>query len=65
MFATTLTINRSDLLPVMMQQKTFAEQIRAGKATLEGNGLLLMQFSNTLVDFDPLFEIMPGTQRRN
>ncbi len=61
----TLTINRSDLLPVMMQQKTFAEQIRAGKATLEGNGLLLMQFSNTLVDFDPLFEIMPGTQRRN
>ncbi len=59
----TLTINRSDLLPVMMQQKTFAQQIRDGKATLEGNGLLLRRFSNTLVDFDPMFEIMPGTER--
>ena len=61
----TLTINRADLLPVMMQQTTFAEQIKSGKATLEGNGLLLVQFSNTLVDFDPMFEIMPGTQRRD
>ena len=59
----TLTINRSDLLPVMMQQKTFADQIKDGKAQLEGNGLLLRKFSNTLVDFDPLFEIMPGTRQ--
>ncbi len=57
----TLTINRSDLLPVMTRQKTFAEQIKAGKATLEGNGLVLARFSRTLVDFDPVFEIMPGT----
>ena len=58
----TLTINRTDLLPVMMRQATFAEQIKAGKATLEGNGLVLARFAKTLVDFDPLFEIMPGTR---
>ena len=58
----TLTINRVDLLPVMMRQKTFAEQIEDGKATLEGSGLLLLRFSRTLAEFDPVFEIMPGTR---
>ena len=57
----TLTINRSDLLPVMMQQTTFAKQLREGKAQLEGNALALAQLASTLVEFDPLFEIMPGT----
>ena len=59
----TLTINRSDLLPVMMQQTTFAQQIKAGKAKLEGSGLLLARFSRTLVEFDPVFEILPGTDQ--
>ncbi len=59
----TLTIDRADLLPVMMQQKTFLEQIVAGKAQLDGNGLVLAQLKSTLVEFDPLFEIMPGTRR--
>jgi alkyl sulfatase BDS1-like metallo-beta-lactamase superfamily hydrolase len=58
----TLTIDRADLLPVIMQQATLGSQIRAGKARLEGNGLVLTKFASTLVDFDPLFEIMPGTQ---
>jgi len=58
----TLTIDRADLLPVMMRQKTFADQIKDGKATLEGSSLLLLRFSRTLVDFDPVFEIMPGTR---
>jgi alkyl sulfatase BDS1-like metallo-beta-lactamase superfamily hydrolase len=57
----TLTINRADLVPVMMQQTTLANQIQAGKATVNGNMLVLAQLQSTLVAFDPLFEIMPGT----
>ncbi|MCP5090696.1 MAG: MBL fold metallo-hydrolase [Gammaproteobacteria bacterium] len=59
----TLTINRADLLPVMMQQATFAEQIAAGKAELDGSALMLARFASTLVEFDPLFEMMPGTSK--
>jgi alkyl sulfatase BDS1-like metallo-beta-lactamase superfamily hydrolase len=58
----TLTINRADLVPVMMQQATFATQLQAGKAKLGGNGLILTQLASTLVAFDPLFEMMPGTR---
>jgi alkyl sulfatase BDS1-like metallo-beta-lactamase superfamily hydrolase len=57
----TLTINRADLLPVMMRQTTLANQLRQGKAQLEGDALPLARLASTLVDFDPLFEIMPGT----
>ena len=57
----TLTINRADLIPVMMQQATLASQIKAGKATVDGNMQVLAQLQSTLVAFDPLFEIMPGT----
>jgi alkyl sulfatase BDS1-like metallo-beta-lactamase superfamily hydrolase len=57
----TLTINRADLIPVMMQQATLGSQIKAGKATVNGNVQVLAQLRSTLVAFDPLFEIMPGT----
>jgi alkyl sulfatase BDS1-like metallo-beta-lactamase superfamily hydrolase len=57
----TLTIDRADLVPVMMQQTTLASQIRDGKATVSGNVLVLAQLRSTLVAFDPWFEIMPGT----
>jgi alkyl sulfatase BDS1-like metallo-beta-lactamase superfamily hydrolase len=60
----TLTINRADLLPVMMQQTTLAAQIQAGKASISGNRLVLTQFGSTLVEFDPLFEMMPGTRQQ-
>lgn len=59
----TLTIDRRDLVPVMMQQKTLAEQLKAGKARLDGNAAVLGQLLGTLVTFDPIFEIMPGTSR--
>ncbi len=58
----TLTINRADLLPVMMRQATLGEQIAAGRAEVSGNAYVLMQLRSTLVDFDPVFEIMPGTR---
>ena len=57
----TLTIDRSDLVPVMTQQTTFAAQLQNGKAKLTGNALVLTQLGSTLVEFDPMFEIMPGT----
>jgi alkyl sulfatase BDS1-like metallo-beta-lactamase superfamily hydrolase len=57
----TLTINRADLIPVMMQQTTLATQIRDGKATVSGNIMVLAQLRSTLVAFNPWFEIMPGT----
>ncbi len=59
----TLSINRADLVPVMMQQTTFAEQLQAGNAQLEGNALVLVQLGSTLAEFDPLFEMMPGTRQ--
>ena len=58
----TLTINRADLVPVMMQQATLATQLQAGKAKLSGNALVLAPHGSTLVAFDPLFEMMPGTR---
>ncbi len=57
----TLTINRADLIPVMMQQATFGTQLQTGKATLSGDGKVLAQLGAVLVGFEPLFEIMPGT----
>jgi len=58
----TLTINRKDLLPVMMQLTTFAGQLQAGKAKLTGDPAVLMKLGSTLVQFDPMFEMMPGTR---
>ncbi len=59
----TISINRSELLPVMMQQATLADQIAAGKAGLEGDGQVLRKLGSTLVAFDPMFEMMPGTRQ--
>ena len=58
----TLTINRSDLEQVMMGKKTLEAQVVAGKAKLEGNPKVLAQLGSTMVDFEVLFEILPGTK---
>ena len=60
----TLTINRSDLEQTMMGAKTLEAQIAAGAAKVEGNADILKQLASTMVDFDPRFEIMPGTKAR-
>ena len=59
----TLTINRAELLPVMMKQVTLGDQIRAGNAQVAGNVRALAHLRSTLVEFDPVFEIMPGTRQ--
>lgn len=58
----TLTINRSDLELTMMGLKTLEAQIAEGTAKVEGDVTVLAKLGATMVDFDPRFEIMPGTK---
>lgn len=58
----TITINRADLVPIMMRKATFATQAQAGRATLQGNPQVLRQLMACLAEFDQYFEIMPGTK---
>ena len=60
----TLTINRSDLEQTMMGVKTLEAQIADGTAKVQGDVGILTQLASTMVDFDPRFEIMPGTKAR-
>jgi alkyl sulfatase BDS1-like metallo-beta-lactamase superfamily hydrolase len=58
----TVTINRADLEPVMMQATSLAQQVAAGAAKLDGNPEVFRQLLSTLAPFDPTFEILPGTR---
>ena len=60
----TLTINRADLEQTMMGSKTLEAQIADGTAKVEGDAGILKQLASMMVDFDPRFEIMPGTKAR-
>jgi alkyl sulfatase BDS1-like metallo-beta-lactamase superfamily hydrolase len=57
-----LTINRSDLESTMTGTKTLEAQIMDGTARVEGDASILKQLASTMVEFDPRFEIMPGTK---
>ena len=59
----TLTINRSDLEQTMMGAKSLEAQIEDGTAKVEGDASI-EPLASTMVDFDPRFEIMPGTKAR-
>ena len=61
----TLTIDRSALELTMMGAKTLEAQIADGTAKAEGDPGVLAQLAATMVDFDPRFEIMPGTRSRS
>lgn len=58
----TLTINRSDLEQTMTGAKTLEAQIADGTAKVDGDASVLTKLAGTMVDFDPRFEIMPGTR---
>ncbi len=58
----TLVINRSDLERTMAGEVKLDDQIADGTATIEGDASVLQQLASTMVDFDPLFEILPGTK---
>jgi alkyl sulfatase BDS1-like metallo-beta-lactamase superfamily hydrolase len=57
----TITIDREDLVVVMMGAVSFDQQIKAGKAKLDGNRRVYEKLKKMLVHFDLGFEIMPGT----
>jgi alkyl sulfatase BDS1-like metallo-beta-lactamase superfamily hydrolase len=57
----TLTIDRADLVHTMAGTKTLDAQIADGTARIEGDASVLTQLASTMVEFDPRFEIMPGT----
>jgi alkyl sulfatase BDS1-like metallo-beta-lactamase superfamily hydrolase len=58
----SITINRSDLEQVMMGVKSFMAQVEDGTAKTEGDLGVLEQLATTMVDFDLLFEVLPGTK---
>jgi len=60
----TLTINRKDLEQTMTGAKTLEAQIKDGTAKVQGDVSILAQLAATMVDFDPRFEILPGTRGR-
>ena len=60
----TLTINRADLEQTMMGAKTLDAQITDGTAKTVGDVGILKRLAAIMVDFDPRFEIMPGTKAR-
>jgi alkyl sulfatase BDS1-like metallo-beta-lactamase superfamily hydrolase len=60
----TLTINRSDLEQTMTGAKTLEAQISEGAAKVEGDVTVLAKLASTMVDFDPRFEVMPGTHSK-
>ena len=58
----TVTVDRSDLERVMMQQATLQQLAAEGRARLDGNPAVLDRLAGMLVQFDPAFEILPGTR---
>jgi alkyl sulfatase BDS1-like metallo-beta-lactamase superfamily hydrolase len=57
----TLTINRSDLEKTMAGEKELEAQIKDSTAKAEGDLSVLKKLASTMVEFDPRFEILPGT----
>jgi len=60
----TLTIKRTDLEQAMTGAKTLEALIADGTAKAEGDVSILKKLAGLMVDFDPRFSIMPGTQAR-
>lgn len=56
-----MTVNRADLEQLMMGVETLEQQVSSGKVKITGDAGLLMKLAATMVDFNPRFDIMPGT----
>lgn len=57
----TITIDRADLEKTMMGAVSFDDQIKSGKAKMEGDSKPYEQLKTMLIQFDMGFEILPGT----
>jgi len=58
----TITVDRADLEQVMMGVASFSSLIENKQATTEGDLAVLSELASRLVEFDPFFEMMPGTK---
>lgn len=58
----SMTINRTDLETVMAGEKELEAQFADGTASFEGDIGILGVLASAMVDFDPLFEVLPGTR---
>ena len=58
----TLLINRTDLERTMIGEVELEKQIADGTAKVEGDVGVLKKLASTMVDFEPLFEVLPGTK---
>jgi alkyl sulfatase BDS1-like metallo-beta-lactamase superfamily hydrolase len=59
----TLTINRSDLEQTMMGARSLEQQIKDGTAKVDGDVTILAKLAAAMVEFDPRFEVLPGTKQ--
>lgn len=59
----TLSLARADLERVMIGEVEFEDLIADGSATISGDPTVLVQLAGTMVEFDPLFEVLPGTKQ--
>ena len=57
----SITINRTDLELVMGGTTPLVTMIENGTAKVKGDTGVLAQLASAMVEFDPRFEIMPGT----
>jgi hypothetical protein len=48
----------------MAGEKTLEAQIAAGVARVQGDASVLQKLAATMADFDPRFEILPGTKQQ-
>ncbi|MFD0980106.1 alkyl/aryl-sulfatase [Tropicimonas aquimaris] len=60
----SLTVNRSDLERVMAGEVELEALLADGTMRAEGDLAILTQLATLMVEFDPRFEIMPGTKGR-
>jgi alkyl sulfatase BDS1-like metallo-beta-lactamase superfamily hydrolase len=60
----TITINRSDLEDLMIGKAKLIDKVQAGAAKMAGNTKILEQLKTTLTQFDPWFEMLPGTKKK-
>ena len=57
----TMTLNRSDLETVMAGQSSFDALVSSGKVKLSGEMKALADLRSVVVQFNPAFQLMPGT----
>lgn len=57
----SISVDRSDFERVITQQATFEDLFSSGEADLTGDPSGIIAMMGALVDFDLLFEILPGT----